>query len=155
MIIYNKMLVLILLLNCWSCGDSENQHQNALEKANFGNTIVNTDVNVEKKEFILGKWHGKTYYMGNEKQTVITLTFKADGSVTETNEVPNLPRSGEEIVFNYKFVSENIIASSRYPDNLRIIKISDNEIKFAKHPAKSNEVAVDLIYSCRFYRVKK
>ena len=133
------------LTNCQK--NSVNENNNSSVSRQF--------VESKYRQFIVGKWEGRAWSNGQDDVVIMTIIFQPDGKMMEIDSILNgvSPVNYEKQIFDYEFIGDDVIKVSKYPDNLKIRRISNDEIEFVKYPQKDYEEAVDIIYSARFRRV--
>jgi hypothetical protein len=117
---------------------------------NSGHSAENTNRTSETftdyKTFILGTWDCDYSYNGVPSKMFVT--FKSDNMIESDSTV------NKESIEPYKFKNENTVQVSRYPDNLIIERVSDNQLRFKPEGDKLRK-DLEIIYSCSFMRVAK
>ena len=99
-------------------------------------------------DFILGTWEGRARVNGQDDHPVMRLTFK-DSLLTADYS----PDSDAVFSAPYEFTDERTIKTALFPKDLIIEKHSDAEISF--RPARgAREEGLEMIYACRFVKVK-
>ena len=131
--------------------NSLNSNVNSINDRNVA--LTNTNVNNSYESFIVGRWEGRMWTNGTEDIIVKYLTFRPDGKMIEVDNTPNHPFSDKERIFDYEVLNDGVIKSDRFPNNLKIHKLSTDEIRFEKVIGNDMEESVDIVYACRFYRV--
>src|SRR5205823_2021744 len=100
------------------------------------------------KNSVLGTWEGRARVNGQDDHPVMHVTFK-DGLLT----VDYSPDSDARVSAPYEFKDERTIKTALLPEDLVVEKRSDAEISF--RPARgAREEGLEMIYACRFVKVK-
>jgi hypothetical protein len=100
------------------------------------------------KNFILGTWEGRARVNGKDNHLAMHLTFK--GGLLTADYSPD-----SDAVFSapYEFTDERTIKTALFPKDLIIEKHSDAEISF-RPAGGAREEGLDMVYACRFVKVK-
>jgi hypothetical protein len=94
------------------------------------------------KTFILGTW--ECDFRNNNFISKMSVTFKNDNMTEE------YPLESKKYTVPYKFKGEKTIQVSRYPNNLIIERVSDNQLHFK--PEADIREDIEIIYECSFIR---
>ena len=131
-----KALSLVLAAFCFSQCSAPNSNKSYVS---VSNRISNPPA--DYKKLIAGTWK----CVGHE----MYLTFN-DGTIT----VDYSLEGGRKFTDPYKFKSESTLEVSRYPENLIIVRYTDDEISF-RPEGDDLRADIDMIYFCRFVRPTK
>jgi hypothetical protein len=131
-----KVLILVLAALCFS--------QCSVPNTNNGNLRVDNQTSnppVDYKKLIAGTWKcvGHEIYVTFKDET-ITVDYSRDG--------------GRKFTVAYKFKDERTLEVGRYPENLIIVRYTDDEIGF-RPEGDELRADIDMIYFCRFVRPLK
>jgi hypothetical protein len=136
----SRIKVLIIILStvvASQCSASNNSQLSS-------NLDQNSSSPIDYKSLILGKWEGRASYVSGDGHLVMFVTFN-EGNLT----VDYSPSGGGKFIAPYKFKDERTIESSRYPENLVIVRYGDKVIGFRPEGDKLRE-DIEMIYECRF-----
>lgn len=128
-----KALILVLAAFCFS--------QCSAPKTNNRDLSVNRQTSnppVDYQKLIAGTWK----CVGHK----IYVTFN-DGTIT----VDYSLEGGRKFTEPYKFKDERTLEVSRYPENLIIVRYTDDEIGFRPEGDKLR-ADIEMIYACSFVR---
>jgi hypothetical protein len=138
-----KVLIIILVTVAASqCSASNNSRS-------ISNFNQNSSSPVDYKSLILGKWEGRASYVGGDGHLVMFVTFDENNLTVDYS-----PSGGGKFTALYKFRDESTIESSHYPENLVIVRYSNNVIGFRPEGDKLRE-DIEMIYECRFKKTNQ
>jgi hypothetical protein len=128
-----KALILLLAVFCLSQCSAPDANKRYLS---VNNQTSSSPVDYQK--LIAGTWKcvGHEIYV-TFKEGIMTVDYSREG--------------GGKFTSPYKFKDESTLEVSRYPENLIIVKYTDDEIGF-RLEGRELRADIEMIYACRFVR---